>query len=251
MGTIEDHDVVLSLVMPVYNEGHTLRTILERLGTADIPVPYELIVVDDGSTDDAVEHIDRAWVPHAQRFRVVRSRRNLGKGSALRKGFSLATGSIVGVQDADLEYDPHQIGTLLQPLLNGRADVVFGSREFGAHASYSFWYVMGNRALTLFACILFNRYVTDIYTCYKFIKRDVLLQVQLTADGFEIEAQLAGGILRAGSHVYEVPITYMPRTREEGKKIAARDGVVGALELILQRIRPPASHLRPIGVTPR
>jgi dolichol-phosphate hexosyltransferase len=229
--------VKLSLVMPVYNEGATLRTILEALGRVDMPVPWELIVVDDGSSDGAVDTIERDWVPSAERVLIVQARANRGKGSALRKGFSLATGDILGVQDADLEYDPAQIPTMIEPILSGRTEVVFGTRQFGSHASFSFWYVVGNRLMSLTASALFDRYITDAYTCYKFFTRERYEQLRLTADGFEIEAELTGGLARNGARIYEIPITYQARSRDDGKKIHPRDGVTGVLRLLRVRIR--------------
>lgn len=227
----------VSLVMPVYNEGATLETVVRALGKVDMNAPWELIVVDDGSSDDAVDAIDPAWVPGAERIRIVKARQNRGKGSALRKGFSIADGDILGVQDADLEYDPTQIPELLRPLLDGHADVVFGSREFGANASYSFWYVVGNRGMSLVASALFDRYITDAYTCYKFFTRERYRELRLTANGFEIEAELTGGLLRTGARVFEVPITYSARSRAEGKKIAPSDGIAGVLRLLRVRLR--------------
>jgi len=228
---------LLSLVMPVHNEGATLTETLKSLGDVNFPIPWELIVVDDGSTDGAVEQVTRDLVPDADRVVIVRARSNRGKGSALRKGFELARGDILGVQDADTEYNPHQIPDLLQPILDGRAEVVFGTREFGAHASYSYRYVLGNRLLSHFASALFDRYVTDIYTCYKFFTRDHYEALRLTADGFEIEAELTGGLLRNGARVYEQPISYIARSREEGKKIRAADGLKGIARLLRVRIR--------------
>ena len=228
---------MLSLVMPVFNEGDTLARMLQHLGTVSMPIPWELIVVDDGSTDGATDEIQRDWLPGAERVVVVRARRNRGKGSALRKGFSMAQGDILGVQDADLEYDPAEIPELLAPILSDRAEVVFGTREFGAHSSYSFWYVVGNRFISLVASALFNRYITDAYTCYKFFTRDRYEQLRLTANGFEIEAELTGGLLRSGARVYERSVTYSARGRMEGKKIHARDGLVGLLTLGRVRLR--------------
>ena len=229
-------DPVLSLIMPVHNEGATLRTVLERLGAVDMPVPYELIVVDDGSTDGAVEAIERSWVPNATAVRVVTARRNRGKGSALRKGFSLARGAILGVQDADLEYDPEQIPDLIRLLLDDEADVVFGSRQFGANASYSFWYTTGNRVISLFASMLFDRITTDAYTCFKFMRREAYEGLVLSADGFDIEAELTGGLLRGGWRYRELPIRYAARSREEGKKIRAADGVRAMATLLRVRV---------------
>ena len=227
----------LSLIMPVYNEGPTLRTVLEQLGKVDMPIPWELIIVDDGSHDGAVDGVERSWVPSADQVLVVKARHNRGKGSALRKGFSLASGHILGVQDADLEYDPAQIPDLIEPILEGRTDVVFGSRQFGSHASYSFWYVVGNRLMSLTASALFDRYITDAYTCYKFFTRDRYEQLRLTADGFEIEAELTGGLLHNGARVFEMPITYTARSRDEGKKIRPKDGIRGVLRLARVRLR--------------
>jgi glycosyltransferase involved in cell wall biosynthesis len=229
--------VKLTLVMPVHNEGPTLVTILTELGAVDMPVPWELIIIDDGSTDGAVDRIDRDWLPGAEQVRIVRSEDNRGKGVALRKGFSLAQGEILGVQDADLEYDPRQIPHLIAPIMEGSAEVVFGTREFGTHASYSYWHVVGNRALSVIASALFNRYVTDVYTCYKFFTRSRYEQLRLTARGFEIEAELAGGLMRSSARMIEVPITYTARSREEGKKIRARDGLVGLGRLVRIRLR--------------
>jgi glycosyltransferase involved in cell wall biosynthesis len=216
---------VLSLVMPVHNEGETLQEVLTRLGTVAMPVPYELIVVDDGSSDGAVDRIERRWIPNAVSVRVVQARTNRGKGSALRKGFELARGEILGVQDADLEYDPGQIPDLIAPILAGEADVVFGSRQFGANASYSFWYTLGNKVISLSASMLFDRITTDSYTCYKFMRREAYESIELSADGFEIEAELTGGLLGNGWRYREIPISYTARSREEGKKIRPRDGL--------------------------
>jgi len=236
----------LSLVVPVYNEGATLRTLLERLGRVDVGVPWELIVVDDGSTDGAAAAISRDWVPNAVRLRVVRGRRNQGKGAALRKGFAMADGELLGVQDADLEYDPGQLPTLLAPLLDGRADVVFGSRQFGSHASYSFWYVVGNKGMSIVASALFDRYVTDAYTCSKFFTRQRYERLRLTASGFEIEAELVAQLLATGGRLFEVPITYAARSREEGKKIRPADGLAGLGALLRVRL----GGVRAARVTP-
>lgn len=234
---IERIAVKLSLVMPVYNEGETLEVILKRLGQVRFPIPYELIIVDDASTDGATSEVQRDWVPNAESVLIVRATANRGKGSALRKGFALADGDILGVQDADLEYDPTEIPDCLAPILDGSADVVFGTREFGAHASYSFWYVVGNRALSFLASAMYNRYVTDIYTCYKFFTREKYKELRLTAMGFEIEAELTGGLLRSGARIFEEPITYAARARSEGKKIRATDGFKGLLRLSRVRLR--------------
>lgn len=230
-------DVELSIVMPVHDEASTLPQILRRLGTVEFRAPTELIIVDDGSTDGGVDGVDRAWLPNLQRVRVVRSRVNRGKGHALRRGFALAEGDFLGVQDADLEYEPAQIPELVAPLRDGRADAVFGSRQFGAASSYSFWYLVGNRFVSLAASALFDRYVTDAYTCHKFFTRSAYERLRLTADGFEIEAELTGGLLRQDARLLELPIRYTARTREEGKKIRKRDGLRALLRLVRIRLR--------------
>ena len=223
--------------MPVHNEAATLPEVAKRLGAVDFPCTWELIVVDDGSTDGGVEGFDRSWVPNAESVTVVRAPTNHGKGAALRKGFAVAAGDLLGVQDADLEYDPAQLPSLLEPLLDGRVDAVLGSRQFGAHASYSFWYVVGNRGLSFFASALFNRYVTDVYTCYKLFTRRHYEQLHLTADGFDIEAELVGELLRNGARVFELPISYTARGRDEGKHIRAKDGLRGLTRLLEVRLR--------------
>lgn len=228
---------MLSLVMPVYNEAATIEEVCRALGAVEMPIPWELILVDDGSSDGGIDLVQREWFPSAKRVTVIKAKRNQGKGAALRRGFAAAEGDILGVQDADLEYDPAQIPDLLDPIVNGRSDVVFGTREFGAHASYSFWYVVGNRMMSLFASALFDRYITDAYTCYKFFTRERYEGLRLTADGFEIEAELTGGLLRGGARVYELPISYAARSREEGKKITPEDGVKGVLRLLRVRLR--------------
>lgn len=228
---------LLSLVVPVYNEGATLEAMLRRLGTVAFPIPWEAIVVDDGSDDDAVESVKREWLPTAERVLVVRSHRNQGKGAAVRKGFELARGDVLGVQDADLETHPEQIPELIRPILDGDCEVVFGTRQFDLESSFSFWYVVGNRLLSLATSALFNRHVRDPYTCYKFFTRDRYEDLRLTADGFEIEAEIAGGLLRSGAVAAERPVVYVPRSRHEGKKIGAMDGLRGLLRLARVRVR--------------
>ena len=226
---------VLSLVMPVYNEAATLERMLKLLGSVDFPVSWELIIVDDGSSDGAVDRIDPAWVASAERVRLVRGRRNQGKGAAVRAGFAAADGQVLGIQDADLEYDPVQIPALIAPIIDGTTEVVFGTRQFGAHAAYSYWYVVGNRGMSTLASAMFNRYVTDVYTCYKFLSRESYERLRLRASGFDIEAELTGQLLRSGARILEIPIRYAARGREEGKKIRAVDGLRGVLRLLRVR----------------
>ena len=227
--------MLLSIVMPVHDEAATLETAIRRLGAVDMPCKWELVVADDGSSDGGTDAVSHDWVPRAERVVVVRARENRGKGSALRRGLSLARGDVLGVQDADLEYDPADIPAIIHPILADEADVVFGTRQFGANSSYSYWYTVGNRTISTVASMLFDRVVTDAYTCHKFFRRDRYEQLDLTADGFEIEAELTGGLLRDDARYREVPISYAARSREEGKKIRPRDGLVGISRLIRVR----------------
>jgi glycosyltransferase involved in cell wall biosynthesis len=222
--------------MPVYNEAEVLPATLRRLGSLSLPVAWELIVVDDGSTDGGVDGIDDRAVPAAERVRVLRIGTNRGKGAALRLGLAAADGDILGVQDADLEYDPGDIAGLLGPLLDGHAEATFGSRTQGRYEPYSIWYGLGNRFLGIVAGILFGRYVSDLYTGYKFLTRAAYERLRLTADGFDIEAELAGQLFRTRARIVEIPISYSARSREAGKKIQARDGLRGIVRLIRVRL---------------
>ncbi len=228
--------VRLSLVMPVYNEAHVLPATLERLRRVQLPVTWELVVVDDGSTDGGVDGISSASLPAASRVMVLRQPKNRGKGAAVRAGFEAATGDILGVQDADLEYDPADIPAVLEPLLAGRADAAFGTRTHGAYTPYSRWYALGNRVLGITAAVLFRRYVTDLYTGYKFLTRQAYGRLRLTADGFDLEAEISARLFLTRARIEEVPVSYSPRSRAAGKKIYARDGIRGLVRLIRVRV---------------
>jgi glycosyltransferase involved in cell wall biosynthesis len=214
---------LLTIVMPTYNERPTLRSAMERVLKTDLPVPFELLVVDDGSTDGCLDTV--ADLAEPGRVRLVRHARNRGKGAAVRTGIRAAEGDLLTIFDADLEYDPGDLRVLLAPILAGDARVTYGTRAFGAHTAYSFWYVVGNRTITLWASFLFDTWLSDVYTCLKMAWTPVWRSLDLRSEGFGIEAEITAKLLRRGEQIYEVPATYRARRREQGKKIRAADGL--------------------------
>jgi glycosyltransferase involved in cell wall biosynthesis len=225
--------------MPVYNEVATLPSAVKSVLDVQYPVDVELIIVDDGSTDGTRELYPQ-WQSEP-RVVVHLQRTNGGKGSAIRKGAELATGDYVIMCDADLEYAPEEIPALLQPVLDGQAVVVYGTRTFGSHNAYSYLYVLGNRGVTTVANILFNCFISDLETCFKLMPRDLYRRLDVRSAGFGMEAEVTGKILRAGIRPYEVPISYRARRREEGKKLTWRDGVAAVAILLRERVRRPAA----------
>jgi len=224
--------VKLSILMPVYNEARTVQAVVKRVLDVDFPCPVEVVIVDDASTDGTAEILS-----HLDDERLVKLRHpaNRGKGAAIGTAVAAATGQFVVPLDADLEYQPEEIPRLLGPVLRGEAEVVYGSRSFGSHAAYSFWYVMGNKAITTVANVLFNAYIADLETCFKLMPLDLLRSLSITSAGFGMEAEITAKLLARGIRPFEVPITYRARSREAGKKITWRDGVEAVW--ILTRIR--------------
>lgn len=214
----------LTIAVPVYNERERVARALKELLSTTLPVESEIIVVDDGSSDGTWEEL--AQLPLPENVRLLRHARNRGKGAALRTALEAATGDAFIPFDADLEYDPQDLPKLLQPLIREEADVVYGTRAFGSHTSFSFWYVVGNRLLNLLTNVLFNCYISDLETCFKMVRTPVLRSLDLRADSFDIEAEVTAKLLRAGYRPYEVPIGYKARTRAQGKKIEWWDGVI-------------------------
>ncbi len=214
----------LSILMPVYNERQTVERAIEDALGADLPVARrQLVVVDDGSTDGTGELLrERAWPPEVV---LLAHERNRGKGEAIRTALGAATGEVAAVLDADLEYRAADLAPMLEPLLSGEATVVFGTRAWASHTAYSFWYVMGNKAVTLATNLLFNCYVSDVMTCHKAMRTELFRSLRLRERGFAIEPEIAARVLQAGERIYEVPIAYRARTREEGKKLTALDGL--------------------------
>jgi glycosyltransferase involved in cell wall biosynthesis len=214
----------LSIIMPVYNESSTVERAIDDALTADLPVGRrELIVVDDGSTDGTRELLSRHSWP--DELTLVLHDRNRGKGAAIRTALEHATCDFAAIFDADLEYRATDIARVVAPLVSGEARVVFGTRAWASHTAYSFWYVVGNKAVTLATNVLYNCYISDVMTCHKAMRTELLRSLPLRERGFAIEPEMTARVLRAGEQIYEVPIDYRARTREEGKKLTALDGL--------------------------
>src|SRR5256885_826048 len=222
--TVVGLPVRLSVVMPIYNERATVRAVVERV--LAVPLEIELLCVDDGSCDGSREILQELAAAKPQ-VRVFLQPRNMGKGAALRRGIQEASGDFVIIQDADLEYDPAEYPTLLGPLLEGKADVVYGSRFLGAgpHRVLYFWHSVGNSILTLLSNCLTNINLSDMETCYKVFRRDVIQSIPIKEDRFGFEPEITVKIAKRKLRIYEVGIGYWGRTYEEGKKIGWKDGI--------------------------
>ncbi|MHB8340087.1 MAG: glycosyltransferase family 2 protein [Mycobacteriales bacterium] len=229
----------LSILMPVFNEAATLPQLLDRVLAVAYPCPVEVVVTDDGSSDSTADVLAAVTDPRVQ---VASHPVNRGKGAAIRTASERATGDYLVVCDADLEYSPEEIPLLLAPVLRGDARVVYGTRSFGSHNAYSFWYVLGNRAVTLAANVLFNAYISDLETCFKLMPLTLYRTLDVRSDGFGMEAEVTAKLLARGIRPYEVPISYKARTRDEGKKLTWRDGVEALW--ILARVRSRGTQAR-------
>src|ERR1700689_3491149 len=228
----------LSVVMPVYNEQATLQEVITRV--LAVPLEIELICVDDGSTDGSREILSQLQSAHPQ-IRVLLQPKNMGKGAALRRGIQEATGAYVIIQDADLEYDPSDYPALLRPLIEGKADVVYGSRFLGSgpHRVLYFWHFVANRALTLLSNALTNMNMSDMETCYKVFRREILQSIPIEEDRFGFEPEITVKIAKRGLRVYEVGVSYWGRTYEEGKKIGWKDGFRALWCLLKYTLKEP------------
>lgn len=221
--------MLLSVIIPCYNEERTIATLIERVRA--VRLDKEIIVVDDCSSDQT-PMILRQLAAKLPELRVVRQQFNRGKGDAVRTGLAAAQGDIVIIQDADLEYDPEDYYELVRPIVSGAVEVVFGSRFMGRHTGMYFWNALGNKGLTFLTNLFYNSWISDMETCYKAMRTDIMRSLRLKSNDFRIEPEIAAKVLKLGYRIYEVPVSYMGRTYEEGKKIKKSDGVKAVFTLL-------------------
>ena len=230
---------LLSIIVPVYNESATIGAVLKRLLAIDLPIPREIIAVNDGSRDGTAAALDAA-AALSPLITAIHQERNGGKGKAVRTALARTNGTIVAIQDADLELDPAQLADLVQPVLRGEADVVYGSRFMRGSAHVPLMTRLGNAGLTRVTNVLYGSSLTDMETCYKVMRGDLARRLPLTADRFDIEPEITVMLLRRGARIVELPVVFSPRSKAAGKKIRWRDGYHAVRVLVRHRFSAPA-----------
>jgi glycosyltransferase involved in cell wall biosynthesis len=216
---------MLSILMPVYNEIERAEQAISEVLATELPTDFELIIVDDGSTDGTRELLRNGdWGSGGGRVRLIEHAQNQGKGAAIQTALREASGEFACIFDADLEYDPADLALLMPPLIDGRTNASFGVRAFDGYTSHSFMFVLGNKGVTLACNMLFNVYLHDIMTCHKMIRTDLFKSLELSAAGFAIEPEITARLVQRNERIFEVPVHYRARSNEEGKKLTARDG---------------------------
>ena len=231
---------MLSILMPVYNERERVEQAISEVLATDLPTEFELVVVDDGSTDGTREILRGGdW---DGRVRLFEHPENRGKGAAVQTALAQARGEFAAIFDADLEYDPKDLGLLMPPLLDGRSNASFGVRAFDGYTSHSFLFVLGNKGVTLACNVLFNVYLHDIMTCQKMIRTDIFRGLSLQSAGFAIEPEITARLVQRGERIFEVPVHYRARATEEGKKLTALDGFRVIATLLRCRFLSPSSR---------
>jgi len=244
--TPDPRSLRLSVIVPVYNEARTVAALIERVRAVDLNI--EIVCVDDASTDGSRDVLERLKA-QGRIDRLVFQDRNRGKGAAVRRGIQEATGDVIVIQDADLEYDPEDLVDLIMPIVEDRADAVFGSRFLGGpHRVLYFWHRLGNGVLTLLSNMMTDLNLTDMETCYKMVRADLMKSLPLRTDRFGIEPEITARLAQARARIYEVPITYHGRTYAEGKKIGWKDGVAAFWHIFRANVLPPKAPVYRAGM---